>query len=626
MFSLAKSLENGIVCQRRTGNAKQFVIMQGDKIIKGPYKPERLNSLILKSRYLALWKADYRHGDDNHQGIAIIPQQVLTTEEGTFAVFPNVALGYPIEVEKERNQESFSKYPPYQVLVRNSLLKGNHALEQGNRTIFDQAFPLFLTYIYLFLLNAGDIHLVNTLVDIGDSPRGIPNSAAADSPISANANRKNKVYVIDFDEDRAEKEVDDELFYFSLNPAKKYREQWLEVVRPMYPKIIEKLAELDKQYFDSKMVERLELAIKLLSKNFPISPVPIGIGKGLMKYSGGIKGSLSYSGKPIDVLISGIQKYIRRGMLEKALLCGFELYRMTEQADDAKRIVTNLWNRLEVIAAEDMLNPALLLSILKNEDRSAGMLYAIIEQLVSSKKTRIMSWAWRAYCVPEGRDNFVKVGGKLDTALGEEDKQYLASLKSPYWREKDDTVVLGSNWAYLELFLLRLKNKDLNCFAWLWYYMESMKDKVITKKQSHGLGKGKRDNPMIYLWEMIGISCGPTPGSLMHAHLADWLAKSYFEASDFNKKPFLTVAVMIAFYGIGKEEIITLIPEKEKYVKYLTGAYESWNIDAYVVDKHTGDGKKMGKDRKTFAIEGSIVENQDPLYYNEVLHGVYKNS
>lgn len=599
MFSLAKSLESGVVCQRRTGSNKQFVILSDDKIIKGPYKPERLESLILKTRYLYLWEATYP------KGIAVIPQEILETVEGKFVVFPNLAMGYPVEVEKERNQESFSSYPPYQVLIRNGLLKGNHALESGSTAIYDNAYSLLLTYLYLFLLNAGDVHFVNTLVDV----------------------HKNKVYVIDFDEDRGSlislplsDNGKDELFYLSLNPAKKYREQWLSVVRPLYPKVLAKLEELDKKYFTGGMIEKLEyVKSNLISPDVSIHSLVSQGSRGLMKYSGGMKGSLSYSGKPIDILISGVQKYIRRGMLEKALLCAFELFRMSEIDKDASRIVTNLWNRLEVIAAEDLLYPELLFAILKNEERNPGMLYTIIEQLVAAPKTRIMSWAWRAYCTPEGRDYFCKLGGKLDVALRESDYYILSA-------DRMNIPMLGNNWMYLAIFLARLREKDLNCFAWLYYYLEATKNLKIEKRQSHGLGKGKRDSPMTLFWEMMGTSCGPTPGNLLSPQLADWLAKSYFEASDFNKKPFLSVAVMIAFYQIGRGEMVKLIPNNGNILKLLTGNYPPWEVDDFVVDKHTQSGKMMGKDRKTFALEGSLVANQDPRYYNEFLYQVYRNS
>ena len=36
-----------------------------------------------------------------------------------------------------------------------------------------------------------------------------------------------------------------------------------------------------------------------------------------------------------------------------------------------------------------------------------------------------------------------------------------------------------------------------------------------------------------------------------------------------------------------------------------------WNIDDYAIDMHTSMGRKMGKNRKDFALEGSIVVNED---------------
>ena len=45
---------------------------------------------------------------------------------------------------------------------------------------------------------------------------------------------------------------------------------------------------------------------------------------GRMKYKGPFGGSISYHGLPIDILKSGIQKYVRRGKSPKALWCMVE--------------------------------------------------------------------------------------------------------------------------------------------------------------------------------------------------------------------------------------------------------------------------------------------------------------
>src|SRR6516162_10560953 len=80
----------------------------------------------------------------------------------------------------------------------------------------------------------------------------------------------------------------------------------------------------------------------------------IGGVKGKMQYGGYMGENTTFSGYAIDVVKSAMQKYIRRNMVEKALISMIELYRMPEVDGDAKSIQSNMFNRLAVIAAEDI--------------------------------------------------------------------------------------------------------------------------------------------------------------------------------------------------------------------------------------------------------------------------------
>ena len=71
--------------------------------------------------------------------------------------------------------------------------------------------------------------------------------------------------------------------------------------------------------------------------------------------------SLSYHGHPLDILKSGLQKYLRRREEAKMLLCLgeiylFKVYAKTEQQKQAtKGIITNLINRIIVMLDEELL-------------------------------------------------------------------------------------------------------------------------------------------------------------------------------------------------------------------------------------------------------------------------------
>ena len=59
-------------------------------------------------------------------------------------------------------------------------------------------------------------------------------------------------------------------------------------------------------------------------------------------------GEKTIHGLPADEIRSSLQKYVRRGMLEEAILTAYELYSTSEAAEDL------LWRRLEIMGAEDV--------------------------------------------------------------------------------------------------------------------------------------------------------------------------------------------------------------------------------------------------------------------------------
>jgi hypothetical protein len=70
---------------------------------------------------------------------------------------------------------------------------------------------------------------------------------------------------------------------------------------------------------------------------------------------------ITWNGYPADVVKSGLQKYIRRSVLEKALYCAAEmdLFKEAENAKEAEGIRTNFLHRLMIIFMEDVENLAL---------------------------------------------------------------------------------------------------------------------------------------------------------------------------------------------------------------------------------------------------------------------------
>lgn len=71
--------------------------------------------------------------------------------------------------------------------------------------------------------------------------------------------------------------------------------------------------------------------------------------------SPGFRGAKSYHGIATDILKSGLQKYTRRGMTNKALWCGVELDLFAYSSKSGgETIRTNVLHRIMIIFIEDI--------------------------------------------------------------------------------------------------------------------------------------------------------------------------------------------------------------------------------------------------------------------------------
>ena len=337
---------------------------------------------------------------------------------------------------------------------------------------------------------------------------------------------------------------------------------------------------------------------------------------GKMVFKGMFGGSTTFSGYSIDIVKSALQKYIRRNIIIKALYAGFELYRMVE-VDKGIAVQTNCYNRLAIIACED-IGPANLPLIIKvvelvlDKNRDPATLATMIQLMCNSEKTRIMSHLNRTYATTEGKTYARKIGFHVDDTITEEDSQYILPLiqsGSKYWKEGDPTDI-----RYLaEMFLLRLQQKSFMAIDWLGRYREAVKNiKVVSRK--------RRTDPIVIIWEMLS--------TILPSKVHDILSRAYFKMSE--KGPFLMTAVVAALYSTPYQEIyiasiINTWKDHPTLLQLLNGEYE-FQVDEYVIDKHTVEGKSKGASRDKFVKEGTQVIPQSELYYIKQFEDIYINS
>jgi hypothetical protein len=85
---------------------------------------------------------------------------------------------------------------------------------------------------------------------------------------------------------------------------------------------------------------------KMISGKYIMSAIPSTM-------TAKFRNEISWNGYKADVLKSGVQKYVRRGLLDKALYCGGELD-LFKYVDGGERVRSNFLHRLMIIFLEDI--------------------------------------------------------------------------------------------------------------------------------------------------------------------------------------------------------------------------------------------------------------------------------
>lgn len=577
-LNLKYLLEKGIVCQPRTSRHKQYTIILPDNneiIYKGPYTEEKANKILERADKLRKLTTN-----------VIFPVKSIKLPEGMFLIFPNVNTSKEL---KYREYEEKMTGDKYRVLERTNLVKFSDYLRESEKIDVNITFEFFMDFIYLYLFSVGDVHFSNCLYNIATK----------------------QIYIIDVEENRS-KEENREDFYFSLSPSVKVKQWWLETVRPFYPQAINILNKFANSDFGDKAKKAIgllsskddkpdynkmkvvELKEELKKKGLPISGKKedlikrltnrntqvVGTNLGKMKYGGYMGESLTFSGYAIDVVKSAMQKYIRRNIPDKALISMIELYRMPESDKEAITIQSNMFNRVAVIASEDIgvANVGLVekvLMFIMEDSRNLEDLYHYIIQLSNSPKTRIMSHLWRTYATLEGREEAKKHNIIIDNCSND---------------------VLECRLQFEKL----LKERNHQAIYVLSKYIELIDE---NKKQ------------MVLIWEGIR--------KINNSNIIGVLEKAYFKFSE--KRPFLMMAITFILY---ENKLTRKEYKEEKCIELsdlIKGDYE-FTVDDYCIDKHTKEGRENGKDRKEFVIEGSKVEPQDKNLFDEIYYKIYCDS
>jgi hypothetical protein len=387
----------------------------------------------------------------------------------------------------------------------------------------------------------------------------------------------------------------------------------------------------------------------------------------------------SYNDVPVGVLKSGIQKYVRRGMLEKGLWCLVELdlFRLLEAEPDgiteyvkrhgeadrfvvarrAKAMRTNLLNRLIVMVSEEINVAVWWMPLVvdrlaeawkadRGRPESAKFLVDVYKYLMAARKIRLISDLKSVYLLPP---DYVKPAQRRDLRVLHEGLlrslglSHLLAAGCPAVPERlldgctiDLNPFLGERTEerreIINGILHGLKHGSDRIFWWLGRLIDGCRDK---KGEPRFAG---RNDPLNAVWSLLmgfaqrreelwGGTAQVYPGNFGQVREILLVLKKWYETMTHRERPvYLYHAILLIVrrdqidWSMQRPEIDTPWEEvKSLYDANLSG--KRVELDEFVYDKHTG--RKGRNSQARFAHEGALVVNEEHKFLNADYRSIY---
>lgn len=352
--------------------------------------------------------------------------------------------------------------------------------------------------------------------------------------------------------------------------------------------------------------------------------------RGMIKYRTCFS-SISHHGYKLDVLKSGMQKYLRRRELDKMIWCALEIFKFELWANNEKErkmckgIITNMLNRIIVMMDEELLfieveRYLVLRNLIEkfDNDRKNGMkwLVYICHCLNDAKLSRHASdirayWDYRF---------------RFDSKNAEYQKIYDKERLDKYGEKIDDY--------HYEQFLECFKKNDDGMYFWMFKIFNG------GRKSKKSVFRKKREN-INKIWKML-FDLEFVHYQKYNKGLVKKLLEYKFDEFNKNKKRgerfmFLVNCIELVrggpcrffinevYYNDLKEMYCGEKDERNALSVYWTKSCEYMQIDDYVIDMHTSQGRKMGKNRKDFAEEGCVVIDENMEFLKREWREYYIN-
>ncbi len=305
------------------------------------------------------------------------------------------------------------------------------------------------------------------------------------------------------------------------------------------------------------------------------------------------RNEISWNGYRSDILKSGLQKYIRRGIIHKALYCAGELDLFKEAPTRGETIRTNFLHRLMIIFLEDVVN----LSIFND-------IYELIDKLFIERenknrdKTKEEEWISKVVSLLSLSQK-ARICSHIRAIFNYKYIPILSSYPSieMLWKEINQNELFISSFSsklefMCNMFRKYLSQKNILCIYYA--FQIHLSDEKLQKKVL------KSAKPVWFIFEELKNKINED----ILTKFINW----YKNHLGTVKEGFMCWLVpLLSYLNIipnGK------YPEDEKYDDTWTKnrKFEKIEIDEYVVDRHTRNGHS--KNLVEFAVNGAFVSNE----------------
>jgi len=379
-----------------------------------------------------------------------------------------------------------------------------------------------------------------------------------------------------------------------------------------------------------------------------------------MRYA--FRQSISFHGHAKDDLLSALQKYVRRGMLDSALYVAVELERFSA-LPDARALVTNTVNRLRVILPEEtagITSPQLAAQFDKHyrqfeanrahlpacdhQTRRRAML-SMVQLLVLAPKQRLISDIKAVYFNDAARE----------LALVDEElcAVYEATLLiDPHFSGESVYPLLPGDSHYVrgiaDGLIEAIRSKSDLGFRFMADLLRLTQEKCISvAKRSIGPSPGRAEaHPMFVAFDIF-TRYAERGAQLWHRDAApplpQWRKRmlatlnvcfDYFRHFGYTSmgkqrhRDALLFYIWPALYCFRDVDFAHNVPQPVAYSdRQVTALYDdsapARALHDFVLDQHTARGRRMGRGAAHFAKIGATVENEDTALYNGLYRKIY---